>query len=480
MVKQEKEKTINGVLWSLIERFSVQGVQFLLSIIIARLVLPTDYGIIAIVIIFISIAQAIIDGGFTNALIHKQNRTEIDCSTVFFFNIFVSILLYISLYCLSPFIAMFYSEPILSSVIRLVGLVLIIDSFSIVQKSKLIINLDFKLQTLISLFAVFISGTIGIFYAFNGKGVWALVTQTVLNSFIVSVLLWIFVKWRPLFCFSYSSFKVLFKHGYPLLITAIVNNLFQNLYSLVIGKYYTITSVGYYNRSLSFAQYPSNNISNTMNRAIFPVLCNVQENPDELLILYKKVLRVTAIFLFPLMSILCSLSHPFIELVLGYKWIECADVLSILCLACFFIPVINLVTQVLYATCSRYSLKAEVIKKIYLVLVLSLTMPVGLKAICWGSVICSIVDVWIMSIFLAKVIRITFWNQIKILMPILAVCLIIFVVNFVVLVLIRSSIMQIVVGVSSSFIIFFTAMTYLKLDEYKFLKQYVLFKLNRK
>lgn len=473
MGKLIKNRSIsNNVVWSAIERFSVQGIQFLLSIILARLVMPSDYGIIALVLVFLSIAQAFIDGGFSNALIHRQQRTEVDFSTVFFFNIIISIIAYLILFFLSPYLSIFYNEIRLSIVIRVVGLSLIIDSFSIVQRTRLIINHNFKTQSFISLIAIIISGSIGVFCAYHGMGVWALVIQSLINSLIITILLWIFLRWRPLICFSVLSFKRLFKHGSSLLLIAILNNIFMNLYYLVIGKFYSSAYVGYYSRAAMFAQYPSNNVSNTINRAIFPILCEAQNDTDKLYSLYSKILKLTIFILFPIMTVVCSLSKPFIIVVLGEKWIDCAGLLHILCIAYFLTPVINLITQMLYATHSIYSLKVESIKKIVSVLILLLTIPMGLNVMCWGLVIFSVFDYWIMSKYLNKVIKISFIDNIKLCLPTVSVCVLIYLVGYLMTFIFNSAVVQLIVGGVLS--VFSYLLLVRRFDEYRFFKQYII------
>lgn len=255
-----KTKAVKSVMWSSIERFSVQGIQFILSIVIARLVTPSEYGLIAMLSIFLAIAQTFIDSGFSNALIQKQGRTETDNSTVFYFNIAVSIIVYGMLYGAAPFIADFYKEPLLTTVTRWIGLNIIISAFSIVQRAILIIKLDFKTQAKASLIAVILSGGVGIAFAYYGYGVWALVIQAIASNFINTFLLWIFAKWTPAFRYSWQSFRTLFAFGSKLLLSGLLHTIYMNLYSLVIGKKFSAVEVGYFNRAstpstISFYKY---------------------------------------------------------------------------------------------------------------------------------------------------------------------------------------------------------------------------------
>ncbi len=249
-----KQKTISGVLWSCVERFSVQGIQFVIMVII---LLPSDYGMIGMLAIFIAIAQTLIDSGFSNALIQKKDRSEIDYSTVFYFNIVVGIILYFILFFSSPLIARFYNTPELTGLTRVLALNLFINSLAVVQRAILSIKIDFKTQAKASFSAAIISGIVGIVMAYTGFGVWSLAVQTVLNAFVNTVLLWIFSKWIPLKVFSFESFKKLFAFGSKLLASRLLDTIYRNIYTIVIGKKFASTDLGYFTRADQFAQFPS-------------------------------------------------------------------------------------------------------------------------------------------------------------------------------------------------------------------------------
>ena len=249
-----KQKTISGVLWSCVERFSVQCIQFVIMVII---LLPSDYGMIGMLAIFIAIAQTLIYSGFSNALIQKKDRSEIDYSTVFYFNIVVGIILYFILFFSSPLIARFYNTPELTGLTRVLALNLFINSLAVVQRAILSIKIDFKTQAKASFSAAIISGIVGIVMAYTGFGVWSLAVQTVLNAFVNTVLLWIFSKWIPLKVFSFESFKKLFAFGSKLLASGLLDTIYRNIYTIVIGKKFASTDLGYFTRADQFAQFPS-------------------------------------------------------------------------------------------------------------------------------------------------------------------------------------------------------------------------------
>ena len=273
-----KQKTVSGIMWSAIERFSLQGVQFIIQIILARLLLPSDYGMIGMLAIFLQVAQVFIDSGFTNALIQKKDRTEEDFATVFYFNILVAVLFYGILFFSASLIADFYNMPTLVLVIRFIALSLIINALSAIHRTKLIISVNFKTQSKISLGAAFISGVIGIWMAYVGCGVWALVWQTLLNSIILTILFYCLVHWKPLHTFSKSSFERLFNFGSKLLISSLINTVYRNLYTIVIGKKFSVVELGYYTRAEQFAIFPSNNLNALVSRVAYPILSSIQDD----------------------------------------------------------------------------------------------------------------------------------------------------------------------------------------------------------
>lgn len=419
-----KHQALKGVMWSAVERFSVQGIQFILTIVIARLVLPSDYGLIAMLSIFLAIAQVFVDSGFSNALIQKKDRTETDFSTVFYFNILISIIIYILLYISAPYIATFYREPELSPVTRWMGLNIIISGFSIVQRAKLTINVDFKRQAKASLTAVLFSGIIGILLAYRGWGVWALVVQTLSNSLLNTLLLWIFAKWVPRWTFSIKSFSILFSFGSKLLLSGLLHTIYINLYSLVIGRRYSSMDVGFYNRAYQFASFPSINIVAIINRVIFPMQCEMQDDDERLKTSFIKYLRMSCFIIFPLMIIVAVLSKPLILFLLTDKWLPAAELLSILCLAYMWYPVMVINNQILNVKGrSDYFLYAEILKKVIAIAILLITLPFGVRTLCWGIVVYNFFDMAIILYYSKKVIFVKYWEQIRNVIPLLIISL---------------------------------------------------------
>ncbi|RHJ90400.1 lipopolysaccharide biosynthesis protein [Parabacteroides bouchesdurhonensis] len=414
-----KQQATKSVFWSAIERLSVQGIQFLLSIIIARLLLPTDYGLIAMLSIFMAIAQTFIDSGFANALIQKKDRTDADYSTVFYFNIVVSVVVYLLLYIVSPFIASFYDEQALTSVTRIVGLILIINSFGIVQQAKMTVVLDFKNLAIASLIAVIGSGTVGVWLAYSGYGVWALVYQSLLNNLLRVAFVWIFSGWKPILCFSRDSFRVLFAFGSKLLLSSLLHTLYTNLYTLIIGKKFSSEELGYYNRAFTLAQFPSTNLTSIIVRAVYPIQCRIQDDDEQLKTLFLKYTRISCYLIFPIMIGFCALAEPIIRILLTDRWLPAVPMLQIMCITYMWDPVMKINNSMLNVKGrSDYFLYAEVWKKIVAFSILFATMPSGVIVMCIGLFFYAFADMGIIMYYCKKVTNITYGMQFRAIYPI--------------------------------------------------------------
>ena len=467
-----KYKEVNSILWSGIERFSAQGAQFLLSILIARLVTPSDYGLIAMLTIFLSVAQQFVDSGFSNAIIQKTDRKEIDYYTVFYFNLIISIIIYAVLFWCSPYIAIFYSEPDLEIVAKWIGLNIILTAFYIVPRTKFVIDLNFKIQTKISFVAVVVSGVVGIVLASYGYGVWALVVQSLLNSLISLSLYWGLSKWKLKFIFSWFSFKTLFSFGYKLLVVGMLHVIFANIYTLIIGRRFAVTDVGYFNRSQTFATFPSVNITSIICRVLYPIQCHVQNDDYLFKRKFIQYLRATIYIVFPLMICLCVLAKPFILVVLNEKWLSISSILSILCIAYMWYPLTALNWQLLTAKGrSDLALKAEIVGKVLSILILLLTLPFGIMVICYGIIIANVVDIIIIIYYARKITGIGYLLELRILYPIVFISLIMSGGMYVTQFLFVNPYLQLIIGVIVGGSIYLSLSFMLKLEETRVIKQ---------
>ncbi len=469
-MKSLQEQAFISVFWSAVERFSVQGGQIVIEVILARLLLPSDYGLIAILGVFLAIAQTFIDAGFSNALIQKKKRTNVDYSTILYFNLFIGIIAYVILFFSAPYIAVFYHEPQLTIVAKVIGLNLIISALSIVQRTKLMIALDFKKQAFISFTSILISGVFSIYLAYSGFGVWALVMQVLINNTCISLFLWISAKWKPIFVFSKSSFKSMFSYGMRLLLASLLQTVYLNLYTLVIGKRFSPQILGYYNRSYVLSQVPSYKLTEIMTNAMFPIQCKIQNDDEKLSSSFIRYLRMACFIIFPLTLLLCVLAEPVVELVLTVKWLPMVPLLQLLCLAYMWTPVMALNHNLLKVKGRMdYFLHAEIIKKIVAVVILLITLPFGIKMLCAGLIVYSFADIFIITRYSGKVINITLWRQIKEILSIFLLAVSMGGIVYIVQLLFHLVILKILVGsiVGLFYYLWFAYM--LKMDEFKVL-----------
>lgn len=415
-----KKKTVNGVIWSAIDRFSTQGIQFVFSILIARLLMPSDYGVIAMLGIFLAVSNTFVDSGFGAALVQKANRTETDFSTVFYFNIVVAIIFYALLWLASPYIASFYNIPMLKDVTRVVALTLIFSALGGIQSAQLSIAINFKTRAIISLISALSTGCLGLYLAYSGYGAWALVFQMVFSSLLNTILLWCFVRWMPSLVFSWQSFRQLFSFGSKLLASALLDTIYNNVYTLVIGKVYSSSSLGLYSRASGLAQYPSSNITGVLQSVTFPVLCSIQNDEKRLADAYKRFIRMSAFVVFPLMIGLASVAEPFIRVVLTDKWEGAIYLLQIVCFSMMWYPIHAINLNILQVKGrSDYFLKLEIIKKIQGVCILCITVPISIVAMCYGSIASSLLSLVWNTYYTKRLIGYGFLSQIKDLLPII-------------------------------------------------------------
>lgn len=333
-----KDKTVKGTAWTALESVLRYGVSFVVGIILARLLSPDEYGLIGILTIFIAIFEIIIDGGFINALIRKQDAEEIDYTTVFWTNLVLSVLMAGILFSSSELIARFFNREELVSLMRGMCWIVIINALSLVQKARLTKALDFKTQTKVTFVAAVLSGAIGIWMAYTGFGVWSLVAQQLSNSGIATLMYWIINRWWPKLQFSIESFKDMWNFGWKLLVSGILNNLSGQLHHLVIGKVYSPATLGQYTRAFQFGNMFSGNFTSIVQRVSFPVLSTIQDDPERLKAAYKRVIKTTVFPTFVLMLVLAAVAKPLIIVLIGEKWIDAAYMLQIICFSMMLHP----------------------------------------------------------------------------------------------------------------------------------------------
>lgn len=469
-----KQKTIAGLRWSAAERFSSQGIRFVISIIIARMLSPDDYGIIGMIMIFIEISNVFISGGFGSALIRKQDRTDIDLSTVFYYNIAVSTFFYLLLFFTAPVIATFYGNEILIPVIRVIGLNIIISAFGAIQSTILNIKIDFKTQTKISFISLIISGISGITLALKGYGVWTLVAQQLIQTFFSTILLWIFIKWQPKRVFSVNSFRELFGFGSKLMLSGLIDATYNNIYQVLIGKMFTTADLGFYTRAKLLAQQPSSNITGVIQRVTFPVLSEMQNNLPQLESSYRKLLKMSAFVIFPMMLLLSALSEPLIKILLTDKWLPAVPLLQILCIAYMFYPVHAINLNLLQVKGrSDLFLRLEIIKKSVTTVIMIITASFGVLVMCIGIVVSSLIALIINTYYTGKLINIGFFNQLRDILPIMSLSIVSGIIAFIPSLLFHESYFQLVIGGLSGCLIYFTGSFFFFSNELKLMRTFI-------
>ncbi len=420
-----KQKTTSGLLWSFIDNFASLGISFIVGIILARILSPKEFGLIGMLTIFIAISQSFIDSGFRQALIRKQNCTETDYSTVFYFSIVVSVIFYILLFAFAKSIGDLFHEPVLKGLIKALGLSLIISSFTTIQSTLLTKRLDFKLQAKISVISSFFSGIIGIYMAYTGWGVWSLVALALVRYTISSLLLWFWSVWKPIWCFSSNSFRELFSFGSKLLVSGLIDTIYRNVYYLVIGKYFSAAELGFYTRADQFQTLPSSNLQGIIGRVSYPVLTTIQDDIPRLREAYKNLIRSTMLITFVLMLGMAAVARPMVLTLIGEKWEPCIIYLQMLCFVGMFYPLHALNLNMLQVQGrSDLFLRLEIIKKAMAVPIIFVGVIWGIKAMIMGMIVINLIAYYLNSYWSGHFIGYSFFAQIKDILPSLLLAII--------------------------------------------------------
>lgn len=418
MTESLKNKTVKGVGWSFIDNLSSSGITFLVGLVLARLLTPSEYGIMAILTIFIAVSNSIVDSGFSNALIRKTDARRVDYNTVFLFNLLVSGLLYVVLFLAAPAISRFFKEPLLVEVMRVIGWVLVINALAIIPRTLFVKEVNFKTQTKVSLIASISSGVIGIGMALAGLGVWSLVGQQLSRQLLNTLFLWIYCTWRPAWEFSMQSFKELFGFGSKLLLSGLLDTVFKEIYSLVIGRCYTSAQLGQYTRANQFNQIFSSNLTTVIQRVSYPVLSSIQNEPERLREAYRKVIKSTMLISFACMLGLAAVARPLILILIDEKWLPAVGFLQIICFSGMLYPLHAINLNILQVKGrSDLFLRLEIIKKIIAVGPLVLGVLFSIEYMLWGSVCTSLIAYFLNSYYSADLINYPTKEQIKDILP---------------------------------------------------------------
>lgn len=406
------------MIWTVSERLGVQFVQLLVQIILARLLEPAQFGLIGMLLIFTAVAQSIMDSGFGSALIQKKDADQTDYSSIFFFNLLLGFILALILFLSAPLIAQFYLQPELIPILRALSLTLIINAFGLVQMSLLAKKLEFKTQMKISMLAVIISGVVGIVMAYRGFGVWSLVVQMVSKSLFQAIFLWLFNDWRPTAVFSISSLKSMFSFGSKLLVSGLIDTIFNNIYQTFIGKVYSPTDLGFYSKAKSIETAAVQATSSSLGQVLFPSMVHLKDNLQDLKKAFQKTIRLSLFLHFPLMIGLWAIADPLFRLLLTDKWAPSIPYFRILCIVGLLYPLHVLNLNILKVKGrSDLFLKLEIIKKATVVLAIFMTYRWGIIAMLYGQGVTSVISYFLNSYYSGQLINYSQWDQIKDLLP---------------------------------------------------------------
>jgi O-antigen/teichoic acid export membrane protein len=383
-----KHKAFSAVIWSALERVSGQLIRFTIGVVLARLLLPAEFGLIGMIAVFMGVSQVFINCGFGEALIQKQDATHQDESSVFYVNLALGMLAAMTLYCGAPWIARFYHQPILVGLTRFMALDLVIGSFGVVQTMLLTKKLDFKTQIKISVASTLVSGTLAIIMALKGFGVMSLVAQVLVGDFFSTLLLWILQGWRPLLSFSWSSLREMFPYGSRLFASGLLNSFFNEIYSIVIGKLFDPTMLGFYTRARQMQRLPVDNLSGIVGRVSFPVFAAIQHDKPALKRGVRKASKGLAWLNIPLMVGLAVTARPLVIVLLTEKWLPCVPYIQLLCVAGAFYPLSLIHVNALSAQGrSDLFLRLEIIKKVLTVIAVFATFQFGVTGLLAGGVV---------------------------------------------------------------------------------------------
>jgi teichuronic acid exporter len=470
-----KQKIISGFIWKLLERGGTQGIQFFIQLVLARLLLPEEYGIVALITIFIAISDIFIKKGFNFALIQKKEVDQLDYSSVFYISAVASVFLYTLLFFSAPLIAAFYSESKLIGVIRVLSLSLFFGPINSVQMAIVSREMQFKKFFFSSFIAILISGVIGIILAYLGYGVWALVGQQLLNSLITTVVLCINIRWRPLFQFSFNKTKELFDFGWKLMVTSSLDVIYGNIYGLVIGKAYSSEMLGYYNRGDQFPKLLITNINNSIFSVMLPVF---SANQDDKLVLKKMVKRsivTSAYLIFPIMTCLIVVAEPLVTVLLTEKWVPSVPFLQIMCVSYLFWPISTANQQVVIALGrSDMILKLELINKFIGVIVLFFSIPFGIKVLVLSNVLVSFLSAAINAIPNKKLLNYSYIEQWLDVMPSVLISAILGLIIYSIRIFQFSSGLTLILQVVFGIVIYVLLSVIFKVESFKYLVKMLL------
>lgn len=445
MADDLKNKTVKGVSWSFAEQFLTRGFNLVIGIILARLLSPTDFGLVGMLGIFIAISQLFIDGGLASALIREKNPSEKDFSTVYIVNMTLGVVFYFLLFFSAPLIADFYHQPLLRNLLRATALILVINPLASIHNTLLVIRVDFRSKMIISVANSLIAGTVGILCAYKGLGPWALVGQSITSAIVATLLTLAFVRWMPRLVFSKDSFRRLFSYSSRLLGSQLIQTIYTNVYPLIIGKKYTASDVGYFSRAGQFPNMTSTAFTSAMSQVAFPIMSQIQDDNERLISVYEKYIQVFCFLTFPVLMGLCGCARPLTSFLLTDKWLPCVPLMQIICFSYLPTGIAQLNLNLFYVKGrSDLVLRMEIIKKALMFGVLIISMFFGIKAICYGLVFNALIDFFYGAFYTKRILGYSPLRQLKIVFPYILLSLVILVESLLISHFIQSNLLSLI------------------------------------
>lgn len=416
-----KKRAVEGAFWTYSQQFGTQLISFVVSIFLARILVPEEFGLIGMISIFMGIGTVLFDGGMTSSLIRSDNLEESDYSTVFVFNLLVSVGVYFIIFMCAPLIADFYHQPILTNVTRVYSLSFVFSAFGSVQNTILTKSMNFKKQALLTIPALVAGSIIALIMAIKGYGVWSLVGMTLVNTFVLSCVLWITSSWKPRLLFSKDKFKIHFNYGYKLTLSGVLDIVFTNIYQIVIGRFFSASVVGYYTRANQLMMMPIGNVSTALNKVAFPLFAELQNEEERLRSAYKRIMLLVIFIVNPTIILMLVLAEPLTVFLFTEKWLPMVPILKIICLSGLLYP-LHLYNLLILQVKGRSDLflKLEVIKKVLLTIVIFVSFYHGLYGLLWGQLIFSILALFINTYFAGKIINYSTKQQLLDMFPLFA------------------------------------------------------------
>ena len=476
-----KQSVFSNLIWRFAERSGAQLVQFIVSIILARILKPEAYGTVALITVFIALLQVFVDSGLGNALIQKKDADDLDFSTVFYTNIVFCLILYTIVFLLAPAIARFYNDDSLIALTRVLSLTIVISGVKNVQQAYVSRKMIFKKFFFATLIGTIGAAFLGILLAFNGFGVWALVAQQLFNLTVDTIVLWITVQWRPKKMFSFQRLKQLFSFGWKLLVSSVLDTTYNNLRQLLIGKIYTAEDLAYYNRGKQFPSVIVTNIDTSIDSVLFPTMSQNQDNKERIKEMTRRSIKTSCFIMAPLMVGLIATSTNVVKLLLTEKWLDCVPYLCIFCITCIFYPIHTANLNAIKAMGrSDLFLKLEIVKKTIGLIVLLSTIWISVKAMAYSLLVTDFIGQIINSFPNKKILGYGYTSQLKDILPsvILSIFMgvVVYIINFIKLPIIVTLIIQVIVGI----VIYIIGSKIMKIDSFEYLQKIVLEKVKRK